>query len=165
MNRKLRLGWAFSGLLAASGALADGTVTYGPATQNIPALSQVMVVVLGLLLAALAYRSLRRFPGGRFLAALAALTIAGVTAFSGAKLIEEAYANGFFNMSTFPDGVVNVNTSVLEQIINDTGSAQIIRTVTPTSPYYDCGTNPHLHCEPGLSVPNGSSCYVNFCGG
>jgi hypothetical protein len=69
-----------------------GVVVYAPVAHSIPTLTDLMLVMLGLLTAVIAYRVLRAHPGGQPLASLAVLAIAGVTMIPGAKFIEHAYA-------------------------------------------------------------------------
>ena len=74
--------------------LPGGVIVYAPIAHSIPTLTDLMLVILGLLTAVIAYRVLRTHPGGQPLASLAVLAIAGATMIPGAKFIEQAYAVG-----------------------------------------------------------------------
>jgi hypothetical protein len=152
-------------LASASDAFAGmggGTIVYGPPAESIPALSDAMLVVLGMLLAVLAYRVLRTYPGGRPLASLVALAIAGFSAASGTQVIQEAYAVINFQMTQPSGGTVNINAFGGDvPVDNATGRVQQIKSVTP-APYCSTGAASSPACAPGVTVQPESSCNVRF---
>lgn len=165
MHKLIPVAGLLTSLAAATDAFAGtngGTITYGPPTQSIPALSDLMLVVLGLLLAVMAYRVLRAHPGGgQPLASVVALAIVGLSMIPGGKFIEEVYANAGYEMTSPSGGTVLIPSSWTEYPVgNSSGVVQQIKSVTPASAQTTSPT-----CAPGLTVQPNSSCYVLFTSG
>ena len=162
-------------MVAATEALAGvptptpgGMITYGPsAAQSIPALSDLMLVVLGLFLAVMAFRVLRAHPGGTPLASLAALAIVGLSTVPGVKFIDEAFAA----IQSYPmqpgGGTITIDNNNEVEIRNGPGVAQRIITIVPNDPQ-NCYTESTVNsptCTVGAIVQPSAACYVNFeCG-
>jgi hypothetical protein len=147
---------AFAGVPPAVG----GTVVYGPLAESIPALSGTMLIVLGLLFSILTYRVLRTSSGGRPLASLVAMSIAGLAGVSGTNLIQDAKAFVGYSMSP-AGGSIHVDGGSEYPIFNGTGRKQQIKSVTPDS---SCmvGTPSSPACTPGGVVQPDASCNVRF---
>jgi len=140
-----------------------GTIAYGPLAQSIPALSDLMLIVLGLLLAVVAFRALRNRSGGQPLASLVALTIASLAMVPGYKFIEEAYAITQIAMTNPAGGTVTISLSGAEvPIQNITTVAQEIKSVTPGAGYSVGTPASSPACTPGLIVQPSSFCYSLF---
>jgi len=153
-------------LASASDAFAGmgcGTIVYGPPAESIPALSDAMLVVLGMLLAVVAFRVLRNYPGGRPLASIVALSIAGLSGISGTNVIQEAYAFIGYPMTDPNGGSIFIGTVGVEvPVANTSGSAQQIKSVTP-APLCSVGTvTIPPACAPGVIVQPANSCNVRF---
>jgi hypothetical protein len=137
-----------------------GTIFYGPPAESIPVLSGSMLIVLGMLLAVLAYRLLRRYPGGRPLASLVALAIVGFSGVSGTEFIQDAYGPAP-GMDQAGGGSVYIGGTAEVGVPNISGRTQQIKSVTPDSL---CSVGPASSpvCAPGVIVQPGSSCNVKF---
>ena len=139
-----------------------GVVVYAPVAHSIPTLTDLMLVMLGLLTAVIAYRVLRAHPGGQPLASLAVLAIAGVTMIPGAKFIEHAYAVADLQMSAATGGSVVVNGGGDIPIVNSSGRDQRIVSVTPNGDSIETIPGSTPRCDDGVTVLKTQSCYVNF---
>jgi hypothetical protein len=147
-------------LLVASDVFAGpggGVIVYAPVAHSIPTLTDLMLVILGLLTAVIAFRVLRAHPGGQPLASLAVLAIAGVTMVPGAKFIEHAYADISPEMSLAGGGNVVIPNNGEYEVVNTSGTDQRIISVTPASTETTAPT-----CAAGLIVTKTHSCFVNF---
>ena len=123
-------------LLVSTPALAGTTVviTYGPFTNQVPALGGVGLVILSALLGVVSLRFLkdRKRGGGHFLT-LALVTGALATGGSGIKLISEAHAITIGAELTNPEGgSVNINVEGTSPVRNTSGRAQEILTIDPS---------------------------------
>ena len=145
---------------ASHAQVPDGTITYGPPAHSIPVLSDLMLVVLGILLAVMAYRALRAHPGGRPLAAIAAVGILGLSMMPGVKFVEKAYAAIVAEMTNPSGGVVSVPTGVELPVLNATGVTQQIKAVTPPPGGISAPTTGTPTCKPGLTIKPNDPCYV-----
>lgn len=152
---------------AFAGTPPGGVITYGPPTaaQSIPALSDLMLVVLGLFLAVIAFRILRAHPGGTPLASLAALAIVGLAAIPGTRFIEGAHAIPAFSMTDPAGGTLDVFTNNEVPVSNDTGAVQQIKVIQPNNNCYTEPTVASPTCTEGGIVQPAAACYINFeCG-
>lgn len=172
MNRTTykRIGLAAAlALLAPLDAFAansgGGTIVYGPPAESIPTLSGAMMIVLGLLLAVLAFRVLRNHPGGQPLASIVALSIAGFAGVSGVNVIQKAEAGVIttFEMDQANGSSLIIGIQGTDVSVNNTsGRIQQIKSLTPDA-FCSLGTvigSPA--CAPGLIVPNNSACIVRW---
>lgn len=165
---------SLSGLIAGFTAATDvfagpaggGTITYGPPNHSIPVLSDIMLVVLGLLLAVIAFRVLRSYPGGTPLASLVALTIAG-SAMIPDKIIEQAQAIALGMTNAAGGTTLYIPAGTEFNINNTSGVEQQVKSLNP-----DIGCTPvpltlgSPQCAQGLIVPNAGQCFIEFqCGG
>ncbi len=167
-HKFLSLSGLIAGFTAATEVFAGnggGTITYGPPNHSIPVLSDIMLVVLGLLLAVIAFRVLRSYPGGTPLASLVALTIAG-SAMMPDKIIEQAQAV-FQGMTNAAGGTIaGIPAGTEIPIVNTSGATQQVKSVNPNN---GCTAIPtevnNPQCTQGLIRQNNESCYVHFhCG-
>jgi hypothetical protein len=151
---------------AFAGTPPGGVITYGPpAAQSIPVLSDLMLVVLGLFLAVMAYRVLRTHPGGTPLASLAALAIVGLSTVPGVKFIEGAHAIQAFSMTSPSGGTIEIFTNTEVPVSNGTGVAQQIKGIQPNNNCYTELTVASPTCTEGGIVQPNAACYINFeCG-
>ena len=145
---------------AHAGTPNGGTITYGPPAHSIPVLSDLMLVVLGILLAVMAYRALRAHPGGRPLTAIAAVGILGLSMMPGVKFVEKAYGVFVAEMTNPSGGVVSVPTGVELPVRNATGVTQQIKAVTPPPGGISAPTTGTPTCTPGLTIKSNDPCYV-----
>jgi hypothetical protein len=128
-----------------------------------------MLIVLGLLFAVLAFRVLRNYPGGRPLASIVALSIAGLSGVSGIKVMQEAYAlpyPDYYAMTDPNGGSININYFGGEvPVDNISGRTQQIKSVTPYSGCSVVTPSSSPACVPGVIVPPtgpANSCWVKF---
>ena len=151
---------------AFAGTPPGGVITYGPpAAQSIPALSDLMLVVLGLFLAVIAFRILRTHPGGTPLASLAALAIVGLSSVPGVKFIEGAYAIPAFSMTSPSGGTIEVFTNTEVPVSNGTGVVQQIKGIQPNNNCTTLIPNASPECTEGSIVQPAAACYIHFdCG-
>jgi len=167
-NAHKRVGLATTLALLAStsdafAGMGGGTIVYGPPTESIPTLSGTMLIVLGMLLAVVAFRVLRNYPGGRPLASIVALSIAGLSGVSGIKVMQEAYAGASYPMTQTNGGSVHVNTSGVDVPVDNTsGRTQQIKSVKPDSNCSVGTVTPPPACAPGVIVQPANSCNVRF---
>jgi hypothetical protein len=166
--RRVGLATVLAMLAATSNAFAGGgavgTVVYAPPAESIPALSGAMLVVLGLLLSVLAYRVLRTYPGGRPLASLVALAIAGLSAVSGIRVMQEAYAAPYptYPMTQANGGSISIyDFGISVSVTNSTGRTQEIKNVNPANSCLVGSTSSPV-CAPGTIVQANASCNVRF---
>ena len=165
-HKFLSLSGLIAGFTAATEVFAGnggGTITYGPPNHSIPVLSDIMLVVLGLLLAVIAFRVLRSYPGGTPLASLVALTIAG-SAMMPDKIIEQAQAIQLSVIMNLAGGgtTVRIQAGADIPIANLSGAAQQVKSVNPENECDAATTTFTPECTQGLIVPNNQSCYVHF---
>jgi len=143
--------------------MGGGTIVYGPPAESIPALSDAMLVVLGMLLAVVAFRVLRNYPGGRPLASIVALSIAGLSGISGTNVIQEAYAFIGYSMTDPNGGSIYINYFGGEvPVDNTTGRAQQIKSITSDTSCAVVAPASSPACAPGGVVPNGNTCWVQW---
>jgi len=168
-NEHKRIGFATTLAMLASasdafaGITGGGTIVYGPPAESIPTLSGTMLIVLGLLFAVLAFRVLRNYPGGRPLASIVALSIAGLSGVSGVKVMQEAYAIVNYPMTQSNGGSIHIGTVGFEvPVDNTTGRAQQIKSVTPDTFCSVVAPSSSPACVPGVVVPNGNACWVQW---
>ena len=141
------------------------TLTYGPATP-VPTLSDMMLIVLALLLAAITYRILRQKENtaGRMmvLSLLAVGTLA--SGVGGVKLINDAYAPPFDEKElTDPNGgVVIVGPSGTTRFINYTDGTTSILGIE-LAPECDVVDNESFtpYCKVGLKLADEASCFTS----
>lgn len=145
-----------------------GSIVYGPPIpQSIPTLSGSMLVVLGLLLAVLAFHVLCAHSASKPLASMVAAGVLALSAASGNKLIQNAQATSIFPYFCNPSGgVFNIYSYELHEslVYNETGKLQQIISVTASQLYLDSSTSQQPWCTVGLTLQNNSSCYINFIG-
>ncbi len=154
------LAFMLSGADAIAG-MGVGTIVYGPVPQSIPALSGSMLVVLGLLFAVLAFRVLRAHSASKPLASIVAVGVLVLGAASGNQLIQNAWAisPGF----TIPSGgMLTIISTGEQQVLNTSGQTQRIISVTGLNIHLSESTTGQPQCTVGLTVQNGSFCYINF---
>jgi hypothetical protein len=156
-------------MMAGSDAIAGG-IGFGP-LAGIPALSGYMQMLLGVLLAALAYRKLRAYPGGKLLSPLVALgVIAAMSAGSGNQIIKSAEA------IIVPDAIISIiNPAGVSVHINPIGNTQVTNSTNVplqiTIVWADggevLGSPAPLapQCIAGTVLQPGGSCYVNITNG
>lgn len=151
---------------AFAGTPPGGVITYGPlAAQSIPALSDLMLVVLGLFLAVMAYRVLRAHPGGTPLASLAALAIVGLSSVPGVRFIEGAHAIPAFSMTSPAGGTIEIFTNTEVPVSNGTGVVQQIKGIQPNNNCTTLITSASPECTEGAIVQPAAACYIHFdCG-
>ena len=143
--------------------MGGGTIVYGPPAESIPALSDAMLVVLGMLLAVVAFRVLRNYPGGRPLASIVALSIAGLSGISGTNVIQEAYAFIGYSMTDPNGGSIYINYFGGEvPVDNTTGRAQQIKSITSDTSCAVVAPASSPACAPGggafpMAIPVGSN--------
>ena len=155
-HKFLSLSGLIAGFTAATEVFAGnggGTITYGPPNHSIPVLSDIMLVVLGLLLAVIAFRVLRSYPGGTPLASLVALTIAG-SAMMPNKIIEQAQAIALEMTNAAGGTITGIPDTPNYPIINNSSTVQQVKSVNPYSGFIATTTTSTPRCTPGLIVPN-----------
>lgn len=156
-----------AGVLVSGEALAGspgGTITYGPAAASIPTLSEVGMLITGLLVAVIGFRVMRANPGRKPLAS--ALLLSGLAlgaAGVGTRVVDSAYAAILLEMSVAAGGTMDIpptdetnipveNTSGVTQRI--LGRAAIACTFEAPSQSPECTV--------GSTVAPDGTCYVRF---
>lgn len=150
-------------------AIAAGIGFLGIGSEGVPTLSDYMLVVLVILLAAVAYRKLRAYPGGKPLASLMVLgMLAALSLASGNQIIKSAQAtiNTVF-LNNPAGGTVTVNPVGTSLVTNSTAVQLRITSITPglgeTIGVPGLGQVPV--CTAGSTILQpGGSCYVNVIG-
>lgn len=169
MNRRIRnyfnVAGSVAGLLLASHAHAGagGLLVYGPLEHAVPALSGAMLMVMGLLIAVLAYRVLSVRAGNR-LASLAALGIVGATATAGVNLIDDAYAIAPLEMSISAGGSISLPDPAgvgTYTVGNSSGIAQQIKNITWRPPCSQASA-PVSTCQIGAVIASGGNCSISI---
>ena len=142
-----------------------GTITYGPsAATPVPTLSGVMLIMLALLLAAIAFRILRQKDNhaGRMmvLSLLAVGTLA--SGLSGVKLIDNAYADPILEELTNPNGgTLVIDNNDIYEIRNATSGTATILNIQ----FNGCENLPAPDvpkCTVGLELADTESCFLTF---
>ena len=164
-RKKVGLASALALLAATSDAFAGGggTIVYGPPAASIPTLSGTMLIVLGLLFAVMAFRVLRNFPGGRPLASIVALSVAGLSGVSGINVIRDAYAAVSYEMTQPNGGSLFIGAEEIDvPVSNATGRTQQIKSLNPDTYCSIVAPSSSPACTPGALVPDGNSCWVHW---
>jgi hypothetical protein len=140
-------------------SIAEGTswrIAYAPATSTpVPTLSEWGLTFLAIAIAMVAVVALRRKASNKTLASIALLSALVLGAFSGDKLIGNAWAPPPA-MDQPAGGTVNVDYSGTVGILNNSGVEQTIISITPTVAI----STPSPTCAVNLVVPAGGQCYV-----
>lgn len=158
----------FGGLLFLPGsvfAANHGTIIYGPGgPTNIPTLSGWMLILLGLLLAAVAYRVLRdRKAGYNALVALLGVS-ALLAAGSGIKLVDEARATISIPLDNPNGGSEIIAGDGYNVYENTSGIPQIIGLVQlpPICPFFPSGNSSSpQECAAGLMMQPDDFCQID----
>jgi hypothetical protein len=158
----------FTTLVMSSEALAQHVIVYRPPAVSVPTLSEAMLIVLGLTLAAFAYRTLRNYPCGRPLASIAALAIVLGTTFPNLNVISGAYSAPASVMNNPAGGTLNIETHQAHNndhpITNTSGAVQQIQSITPATGCTVAVPTLSPQCTVGSTVANTAACYVRFTG-
>jgi len=154
---------------ALAGAGTGGSITFQPDAAPIPVLGGAMLLLMGLMLAFIAFVTLRRHRGGAtwFLGALA--TGALLSGMGGVKLISDASAGipGAF-LITNPGGqsfpLVDDQFHIFH---NDSGTTQRVLNISLPSPLCGGGGDPAFpdppeSCTEGQRLGSGDSCEVDL---
>ena len=149
-----------------AGVSFAGAVDYAPlAAASAPALGGQMLMLLALLFAVVAYRTLRGRVGGRLLGHLLLGTGIVAGAAAGGDLIRSANAvipSGSMNMAA--GGTVNVGLG-LTQLTNTSGVPQqvkALRALAPNASWINPGPSYTPQCTVGMVVAAGGTCYVDL---
>lgn len=137
----------------------EWTITYAPQATSVPTLSEWAMLALVLMMAAFAVYTLRkRGAGAGPLASVILVTALAFGAMTGEKVIGLANARINATMSLPAGGSISFPNSVGREIevVNGSGVAQTITSVTPTS--LDTTNGPT--CIVGRVVQPGQSCWV-----
>lgn len=156
-----------AGLLMSGEVMAGtpgGTITYGPAAASIPTLSEIGMLITGLLVAVIGFRVMRANPGRTPLASVLlmsglAIGAAGV----GTRLVDSAYAAILLEMSVAAGGTMDIpptdgtnipveNTSGVTQHILGRSALACTFAAPSLSP----------ECTIGSTVAPDGTCYVRF---
>ena len=161
-------GLLLCGPAAWAGVPVGGTIEYEPLTANVaavPSLSEWMLVLLGLLLAVMAYRALRGRVNGRL---LSNLTLAGgalAAAAAGHGLIQEVRATPAANeqnMSSASGGTVET-TAYWTRLTNTSGVPLKIKAIRPNEWSHVVSPPPEApECTVNFVVSPGNTCNVAF---
>ena len=160
-------------MMAGSDAIADGIIGFGPLDppSSIPTLSGYMLMVLGVLLAALAYRKLRAYTGGKPLASLVALGVmAAMSSISGNQIIKsaEAFVNPTVSLANLAGGIVHFLAPMAGDtpVTNATSVPLRITSITADAGETIAVPGTLPPCIAGSTVLQpGGSCYVNITTG
>jgi hypothetical protein len=174
--------WFSLGLLAILSALSldvmadelvTATITYVPMPAPVPTptLSPTGMVLLSLVLAAVAYFLLRKSKAGRFLASIAAVSVAPIVATAGLTAVRDASAvvSSSVLLTSSTGGIADVYGIGDFQVQNATSVPMLLTAIQGfSSSSYQCslGTpSSSPQCVPGSTVlqPNGV-CYVHVVG-
>ena len=142
-----------------------GIITYGPTTVTpVPTLSGVMLIVLALLLATIAFRILRQKENhaGRMmvLSLLAVGTLA--SGLGGIKLIDDAYADPLLLQLTNPNGgTIDIPNRDDYRVLNSTTVTTTILNIEING---SCGIDEpagNPECVGGLEIAAADSCFIS----
>lgn len=143
---------------------AGGTITYGPAAASIPTLSEVGMLITGLLVAVIGFRVMRANPGRKPLASVLlvsglAIGFAGV----GTRLVDSAYAAILLEMSVAAGGTMDIpptdETNI--PVENTSGVTQrILGRSAIACTFEEPSQSPE--CTVGSTVAPDGTCYVRF---
>ena len=164
---------AMAGMPSAWAGFANGAViVYAPAaasgavgTASIPTLSEWGMIATAVLVAVMAYRSLRGRLGGK---TVASVLLAGVITMAGSQqpgLIRTARAVPVqTELSNPAGGMADVQflTGADVPVVNTSGVAQRIVSVTPQPPYPITQPAGSPRCVANLQLAPNATCYVRF---
>lgn len=168
-TRKLRHLVPTLAFMLGSDAMASdeeiASIVYAPALlQTIPTLSGSMLVVLGLLLAVLAFCVLRDHSASKPLASIVAVGILALGVASGNQLMQNAQASVVAPLFDNPSGGITVvyeSFSGEQGIRNTSGQPQRIISGKSNSHEF-ASTTQQPRCSVGLIVQNNNFCYINL---
>lgn len=155
-----------SGTATWAAAVPGGSIDYGPLSTGVaavPSLSEWMLVLLGLLLAVVAYRALRGRVNGRL---LSNLTLAGgalAATVAGHGVIQDAQADLVAdeqNMSSPSGGTVTGTNWV--QLTNTSGVPLKIKAVRPNEGFRVVSPPELPECDVDVIVLPGNKCNIHF---
>lgn len=142
------------------------SIVYAPVLlQTVPTLSGSMLVVLGLLLAVLAFYVLRVHSARKPLASIVAVGVLVLGAASGNQLMQNAQASVIAPLFDNPSGgiaVVYDSFSGEQGVRNTSGQPQRIISGTTNFFYEFSSTTQQPQCAVGLIVQNNNFCYINL---
>lgn len=143
-----------------------GAIDYVPLTANVaavPSLSEWMLVLMGLLLAVVAFRALRGRVNGRLLSNLTLVGGSMVAAAAGHGLIQEVRATPTIdvNMSSASGGTVET-TGYLIRLTNTSGVPLKIKAIRPNESSRIVSPTTEPECTENLTVLPGNKCNVQF---
>lgn len=152
------------GSVAQAGIAYGGAVGYGPEAAAVPTLSEWMLMGMGLLLVAVAYRVLRTRVSGRLWSTLTLVGGAAMVAASGHSLVGEvrAAAPTDVAMSQPGGGTVEVYQDLTIKVTNTTAQRQIVRSITPYEGFTSVEPEGSPRCTVGMVVQPSAYCYVLF---
>lgn len=137
----------------AASSQTGGTVTYGPSSTPVPALSGSLLIVLAVVMAVVAVRLLKSRPDGRLNSWVVALGAAVlVSTLGGVKLISDSYAGPSIEELTNASG---------GQVTVGEGTTRIVNTslvplqILSLSPTPDCAFNDNVNGGGGGESANG----------
>jgi len=158
---------AVMGMLLADAAWAGttGYIAYAPLSKAaaVPTLSGWMLALMGLLVAVIAFRVMRAKNIGGRVASVVSAGIMALGAAAGNELISESKAAlaSFIALSSVPGGQVALVIGENEYR-NTSGVTQQITDISIESTLSAVPTDGQPECEIGLTIANGSSCYLNL---
>lgn len=147
----------------------SGTLVYAPAATSVPTLSGMMLVILALLLATIAFRVSRQtnHNSGRMMV-LSLISIGALASgMGGIKLISDVNASGSASLIMVGGGSLPIEINQLNTFTNQTGIKQTIISVTFDSPS-DCPAYPAGNaneCTQGKILADTQQCTVDCSSG
>lgn len=163
MLSALAAGALFSG--QAFAGTTGGTITYGPGALAVPTLSELGLLITGLLVAVIGFRVMRAHPGSRPLASL--LLLGGLTlsvASMGTRVVDVAHASILLVMDAAGGGTVVLPSSDGTDlpVQNNTAAPQRILNRNPGTCNAFVVPSSSPECTIGSTVDPGGTCYVRF---
>jgi len=143
----------FGGIASAQAPQIQFTISYA-GLPSTPAPTTIILVAVGLLIAFVAYRKMRKLPAG---GTLAAILIASGLAF----VAVNATPNPIPSQSMTGAGplVFTVNSGQEAYVVNNTGASQQITGIGVNSGIVQTPTDTP-QCQVGTTLANGQGCYV-----
>lgn len=154
-------------LLGVSNVASAQVIVFAPAATSVPTMSEWMLIVMSLLIAAAAFRVMRAREMSRPLAWLLSVGVLAAGASAGLQLAGEAKASGFsqLTLSTLGGGSIALPGPGAFGILNSSGVSQRVTSINSGGFTLQDVFGFAPTCAIGLVVQSGNFCYIFNTGG